>query len=250
MTAAALMHTDDLSLPMRPLQWLLGGAAALALMGLGTHWLLSGADRPLMLLHVTGTLQRVSADEVRAALEPELGAPLAQLSLEEFKRRVEALPWVARARVEREWPDALRVRIWERQVFARWGESALLDDQARVFVPKPSSEMAELPVLAGPPGREADVMQQYREMRDLLADSPFSLSGLSLDARGDWTAQTRSGIELRLGRGEPRAKIEMLLGPAGLGLSARIYEVLYIDLRYSNGIAVGWKVAEEGDTNG
>lgn len=250
MTAGVLMHSQDIFSPTRAPHWLMGAVAALTLLGLGSHWLLKGAEHPLMKLHVTGVLQNVTAEEVRAALEPELAEPLAQLSLESLKLRVQALPWVARARVEREWPDALRVRIWERQVFARWGESALLDDQGHVFVPSTLDGLMQLPMLSGPAGREDDVMQQYRSLRDLLADSPYALAGLMLDVRGEWTAQTQSGIELRLGRSEPREKIEMLMGPAGRGLVTRLTEVRYVDLRYSNGIAVGWKLAEEGDTNG
>ena len=87
----------------------------------------------------------------------------------------------------------------------------------------------------------------YQRLSTALAATPLALSGLSLDARGEWTAQTYAGVELRLGQGAPDEHVAVLTGSASRALSTRWREVAYVDLRYTNGFSVGWKdqAAEE-----
>ena len=66
--------------------------------------------------------------------------------------RVEALPWVARASIERVLPDRLEVRITERTAFAVWrlGDRAfLIDKTGRVLAPVKAQSVAALPQVAG-----------------------------------------------------------------------------------------------------
>ncbi|MEU6233339.1 FtsQ-type POTRA domain-containing protein [Kitasatospora sp. NPDC047058] len=61
---------------------------------------------------------RLTADQVRAAVG-ELGdGPLAQVDLADVTRRVEAIPRVAGAEVWRGWPHTLQVKITQRQAVA------------------------------------------------------------------------------------------------------------------------------------
>jgi cell division septal protein FtsQ len=69
----------------------------------------------------------------RAALE---GRSLLTLDEQAAARRVEALPWVRRAQVQRWWPSTLAVRVEERQPVAVWvkgGETYLVDEEGRVL---------------------------------------------------------------------------------------------------------------------
>ena len=71
--------------------------------------------------------------------------------------------------------------------------------------------------------------------------TPFVPSALSENARGEWTAVTATGIELRLGRGAPTDAVARLAGPVRMALTERLQEVAYVDLHYVNGFAVGWR---------
>lgn len=247
------MHFDDLPSAQQPPQmqpgmpqarqwgpWLWGGTALVA--ALGAAWLflsLSGAER-IREVHIEGYFERVPATEVEAVIESFLDIALADLDLDAAKAAVERLPWVSHARVERVWPDRLRVRVWERQPFARWGDDQLLDSESRRF--KPAAPLPEgLPQLSGAQGGEAQIARTFRELSVQLADGPFAIRGLARDARGEWTARTVSGAELRFGRSDPSAALEVLKGPARKSLESRIEDVAYVDLRYSNGFSVGWQ---------
>lgn len=192
-------------------------------------------------VRIEGRLNHVSATEVEAAIRPLLDARFIEVDLDRIHDVAAALPWVSSVRVERQWPSIVRLRVWEREPVARWGgDEHLLDGQATEFATAGRSVPAGLPVLSGPPGSAPAVLERYRQLSEPLKGSLFELQSLSQDARGDWTAIARNGVELRFGRGDWSAAQGYLLGPATVALRERIAQVHHVDLRYTNGFSVGW----------
>jgi cell division protein FtsQ len=201
-----------------------------------------GGPRAALMLEIAGDLQRVPAEAVQRIVAPRLNQDFYELDLAAVKAAVEALPWVARARVERAWPGTVRVHVQEHRAVARWGERALLSDQDAVFTPPAiPDDLAGAPRLAGPDGGQAAVREAFEGLRAQLADTPFAPVALEQNARGAWTARTEQGIELRLGRGSPLDAVARLAGPVRTALEGRLQEVTYVDLHYINGFAVGWR---------
>lgn len=141
----------------RRLRLLGGTAAVLALLG-GAY----GATRSPLLdvedVRVTGAVG-TSRDGIAAAgLRP--GRPMTDIDPGAAARRLEALPWVSRARVERQWPDTVSVRIVERSATAAAalpeGGWALADAHGRVlaWVAERPAGLVELrgAERPGPPG--------------------------------------------------------------------------------------------------
>jgi len=201
-----------------------------------------GGPREALTLEIGGELNRVVPDAVRRIVAPRLGADFYELDLAAVKAAVETLPWVARARVERAWPGTVRVHVQEHRAVARWGERALLSERDVVFTPPDiPADLADTPRLAGPEGQQGVVREAYDGLRAQLADTPFAPVQLEQNARGEWTARTAEGIELRLGRGAPLDAVARLSGPVRTALEGRLQEVTYVDLHYINGFAVGWR---------
>jgi cell division protein FtsQ len=215
--------------------------AALLVTALAVHLLRPQFDLPLTSLRIDGELQRLSAAQIAAAAAIAPGVHLFDADLTALRARVEALPWVAHARVSRLWPDRVAVRVWERMPIARWGDAGLVDSESRSFTPAASEIPDGLPRLAGPDGREADVVTAYRALKAALEGSRLAPVALTLDARGEWSAVTADGISLHFGNGNPAASAALLLGPASHALAEHFDQVASIDLHYSNGFAVGWK---------
>ncbi|MGH8481751.1 MAG: cell division protein FtsQ/DivIB, partial [Nevskiaceae bacterium] len=201
-----------------------------------------GGPRAALTLEIGGELGRVPADAVQRVAAPRLNQDFYELDLAGVKAAVEALPWVARARVERAWPGTVRVHVQEHRAVARWGERALLSDQDVVFTPPElPADLAGAPRLAGPNGQQAAVREAFTGLREQLADTPFAPIALEQNVRGEWTARTEQAIELRLGRGAPLDAVARLAGPVRTALEGRLQEVTYVDLHYINGFAVGWR---------
>ena len=202
-----------------------------------------GAGPQVQRRDIQGDFSNVLPTEIQAVVSSRLRPGFFALDLERLRLDIEALPWVARARVDRAWPNTLSIEIWEHQALAQWGESALLSADGSVFLP--STLPAGLPLLAGPSGSQAQVQTAWKQLAAALETSLFQLVGLRLDARDNWLALTEGGIELRLGRGDPLMRLPVLLGPAQRALQHRLDEVAYIDLRHDNGFAVGWRPPAE-----
>ncbi|MBN1237979.1 MAG: FtsQ-type POTRA domain-containing protein, partial [Gammaproteobacteria bacterium] len=104
-------------------------------------------DRPVDRLIIEGPFQRVTPVQVEAALAPELGQGFLSVDLDELRRRVEALPWVDKARLRRSWPDALVVHVSEHRAAARWGDTGLMNERGELFAERAPHAFPELPRL-------------------------------------------------------------------------------------------------------
>lgn len=234
------------SLPSLPSFKLSSGLSIVGsvLLGVLLLWALVPEDLPLTQLEVRGEFQHLQPEDVRGAAQPYLAAPFFSVNLDEVRVAVAALPWVARVRVERQWPGAISVRVWERQSYARWNDDAVLDTESRAFTPHAGEIPTGLPLLGGSPGHEMEVAQTWHRLSPALSEGGLQLIGLSRDVRGEWTARTVTGIELRFGQDPPDERLPMLTQVAQRSLEGRWEQVQYIDLRYTNGFAVGWREAE------
>ena len=197
-------------------------------------------NRPIETVRIEGHFQHLTAVQLAAAADVGSGEHLFDADLVAVRTRVEALPWVAGARVMRVWPDALAISVREREPVARWGDDGLLDRDGNPFRPSSSDLDVALPQLAGPDDRADEVLDTYKRLSAALSSGLFALAGLTLDERGEWTATTRSKVVLRLGQDDPLAQIALIQGAVTDSLAQQMDAVAYVDLRYPNGFAVGW----------
>lgn len=223
------------------LRGLLVSAAAVLATGIGCRYALARLDQPVRQVAITGAGRHVSTEEVRAAIAANIQGRLLQVDLQALRVAVERIPWVASARVDRVWPAELAVHLRERELFARWGEHAALSTEGVVFAAREKQMPETLPRLDGPEGREHEVMEMYRALADRLTETAFAPTGVSLDARGDWSATTTSGVLLRFGRGSPLKAVDRLKTAVLPALASRLNQIARIDLRYANGFAVAWR---------
>jgi cell division protein FtsQ len=198
-------------------------------------------DQPVRNLVVEGTFQRVTPIQVEAAVAEGLEAGFMTVNLSSLRERVQELDWVDRANVGRRWPDTLIVRVTEHQAAARWGERGLLNVRGELFTERSQHSFPELPSLAGPPGSERDVARRYLAVRGRLAEAGLTLESLGVDARGAWRIVLGGGQEIRLGRRDIDERLYRFFDVVAPALAADLKRVEYVDLRYTNGFAVGWR---------
>jgi len=98
-----------------------------------------------------------------------------------------------------------------------------------------------IPRLYGPKGSERDVMNLFIKIDTLLTGRGLYLEALTLDVRGSWSFTIKPTIEIKLGKTEIDQKLERFFLALDQTLLAKINKVSYIDLRYSEGMAISWK---------
>jgi len=214
---------------------LLGGSiAAMAAL----TWAL---DRPIRVISMDGAFQRVSPGEIEKAVLPFTNAGFLSADLDRIQRAVEAVPWVDRARVQRRFPNSLHVTVVEETAMARWGESGLLNTRGELFIREAAHVPAELPRLSGPDGTESQVAQRYLAAQGRMLEAGLRIAALRLDERGAWEMDLDSGVTVRLGRRDVDERIDRFIRTASQVISHRLNDINYVDMRYSNGFAIGWR---------
>jgi cell division protein FtsQ len=196
---------------------------------------------PVSRVVFTGNLKHVDRKEMVAKVQPMLaGAGFMTVDIAAIRATLREIPWIASVSVARSWPDQLVVAVTEQDPIARWGEDGLLSRSGDVFRPQPLLNVGELPALFGPDALARDVVSHYAELSDLLAAQGLKLASLGTDDRGSWRAELQGGVVLRLGSGDVLKKMQRFLRIYRGDLGAQFTRVHYVDLRYSNGLAVGW----------
>lgn len=225
----------------------LGGAGILVLaLGIGV---LAWLARPLLAgpklttLTLSGRLTHVDPAAVQRAVIPELGSGFFTTRVDHIGEAVAALPWVASVSVRREWPHTLHIDVVEEVPVARWNGDGLMDAQGQVFVHNGDKAYASLPMLSGRDDAARDVLAQYDTLAALLQPRGIAIVALSVDARGAATVELDDGIEVRLGREDAEQRLARFSAVALPALAAKLATVAYVDMRYTNGFAVGWKTA-------
>jgi len=184
-------------------------------------------------VEVRGTTQ-VTPDAVQAAAGVHPGDPMVWLDAGDVAGRVETLPWVRHASVQREWPDTVRITVRERAPVA-WvaaGDGAfLVVDRTGRGLAVDSTQPAGLPqlldVTPAPVGAAITPVGGAWLAGHLRADELALVASITVrDARA--TLQVTSGQEVRFGRlsqvGDKMRAAVAVLGQPGIG------ERTYIDV--------------------
>jgi cell division protein FtsQ len=231
--------TGFAQLPWRRIGTALGALAALGAIGAAMLFLL---NQPIESIRVEGQFQHLSAQDVEKAVRAQLhGAGLVSVRLDDVRRALRLLPWVSAATVQRSWPRGLTVTVVEQQAVARWNSTDLVNAHGDLFSGDARFVPPELPQLAGPPGTEADVVARYLALQERIEESGVRLTALRLDARGAWELQLDDGVTVRFGRRQVDERFERFLTVALRMVCQRAADIAYVDMRYTNGFAVGWR---------
>jgi cell division protein FtsQ len=184
--------------------------------------------------------KHTSGEDILAALGVSQRTPILGLDLVDAKRRIESLPWVASAEVERRLPHALRIVITERTPVAilQTADRSVLIDAQGVQIVQVAAQSAGLPIVTGRGAAE--------NVAELLAElTAFPELGSRVKAAvrvGDrrWDVKLDSvetGIEVRLPETEAAAAWGRL---AELDRKHRLLarDVALIDLRLPDRMVV------------
>lgn len=226
--------------PVRLIGWL----AALALLALPVVGLLQGwfaaSSWPIRKLSVQAEYQHVSAEAIRQAVLPHIRQGFFATDLGAVRQAIDALPWVASASARKQWPDTLVIRVQERQPFAHWDATRLIDHHGRVFSVPGAAAVRGLPSLSGPEGRLAEVVHFYMQVRQRLAAVGLHVTGAHLDNRGGWRVDLTDGARLVVGRTAPDQRLARFASVYRALAGTHDQPFIYADLRYTNGFAVRW----------
>jgi cell division protein FtsQ len=100
------------------------------------------------------------------------------------------------------------------------------------------------------------VAKRYLASQGRVAEAGMRIVALRLDARGAWEFDLANGVTVRLGRRQIDERFERFMSTAAKVVTQRADDIQYVDMRYTNGFAIGWRGAvargpdEDGSKNG
>jgi cell division protein FtsQ len=140
-----------------------------------------------------------SSEAILRTVGARRGTPILGVSPEAAKTRLEGLPWVRSASVERRLPDTLRIRLVEREPFALWqrdGKLALIDRDGTVITDEKLGRFPGLVVLVGDeaPRRAAELMEMLAGQPELAR----RVAAAVLVGGRRWNIRLDNGIDIEL----------------------------------------------------
>ncbi|MCZ4279289.1 FtsQ-type POTRA domain-containing protein [Kiloniella laminariae] len=149
---------------------------------------------------------RTKAAAILTKLDVERGTPILAFSPEEAKLKIEALPWVKQAVVERRLPNVIYVNLIEREPLALWQQDGVLhviDQEGDVIESSKASNFAKLPLIVG-----SDAPSYAREILALLESEPELGGQVEAAVRVSgrrWNIRLNNGVDVQLPEENPEA---------------------------------------------
>ena len=218
------------------------GAGVLAVAAVAVVLVMWAFNQPIETVAVEGRFQRVTPVDVERAVKNQVhGAGLLSVDLSAVRRAIHTLPWVDAVSVQRAWPRGLDVLVIEQSAAARWGERGLLNTRGELFDTDERHIPPELAQLSGPNGKESQVAQRYLAAQGRLLQAGLRCTAMRLDARGAWELDLANGVTVRLGRRQVDERFEKFMTAALKLVTQRGEDIAYVDMRYTNEFAIGWR---------
>lgn len=175
--------------------------------------------------------RRAERQAILDALRVSRGTPIFGIDLDAARTRLETIPWVRAAAVERRLPDTIYIRLVESEPAAIWQHHKRFDliDQNGAVIP--GARVEEFPTLLQVIGDGAP--QAASDLLDMLASEPAIADRVNAAIRlGNrrWNLKLDNGIEIALPEDSPDAAWHRL---AALDRSDHLLEreLLLVDLR-------------------
>jgi cell division protein FtsQ len=197
-------------------------------------------ERPVRQVTVQGDFRYLKQEAVKQAVAPFIHNDYLTVRLGQLRESLEALPWIHRAAVKRNWPDGLNITVEEQKPIAWWGNRLLINNKGSLFSPADAVIAETLPYLEGPVGSQGQVMERYIDLRQTLGSRELSVQSLQLSMRGSWSTALKNGVELVFGSEQVMEKLQRFLAIYDHTLNAYVADIKRVDLRYPNGLAVDW----------
>jgi cell division protein FtsQ len=217
--------------------------------------LLSAVDHPVSTIKVSGAFSYLQEGDVTQKLNGLIGQGFMATDLKSVQARVEELAWVHSATVSRVWPGEIKLVITEQVAVSHWNQGSLLNAEGVVFTPSAlSTDLDSLPLLIGSEqfsaSKKTMMFTTLNALQLGLQEYGLDIERLELKPRNVWNMTLANGIdvamgEIKLNEKDGEQTINAKLERVGKVFSARAsldtQNILRIDARYPNGVAIKWR---------
>jgi cell division protein FtsQ len=218
---------------------------ALVLFARLTYLFLADAKRfPIHAIKVVGSYEHVTRHNFEDVLEKYLSYGFFALPIRKLYAELKAFEWAKEVRVQRIWPDKLKIVLIEKKPVAIW-HHAYMTEQGEIFGHGQVEHENLYPILKGPINQQVDVLQMYENLSKILSIYRLKASKLYLRENQAWELTLENGVTIRLGKQDLQKRLEHFCRAYPALVSNTTAQLVSADLRYERGMAVRWKDIQE-----
>ena len=239
--AAYLKKKELPSISYGWINWTLPLVLACVVLFYAENHLSNPSTLPVNKIQVHGAFVNVDESMLHSAVSGVVAGGYFNVDVERVREVVEQLPWVNEASVRRVWPDTLSVSVVEQKPVAISNKAGLINAKGDVFKPLNNKLSTSLPVFDGSAKLNKIMLSKYHAMSEVLVTINRKITYLKIDARHAVELELDNGLKVVLGREDNMHRLERLMSIYNKVLISRVNDIEVIDLRYTNGMAIGWK---------
>jgi cell division protein FtsQ len=197
--------------------------------------------QPIQHVRVEGKFQYISKEDIEAQIGPLVQVGYFGVDLQLIREAIMRLPWTEKVQVEREWPNRIKLRIYEQRPVIRWQADGLLNRHGDIFKPLNLDKFQVLPVLYAPVDQRHQLLEVMQGLGVTLKDQGWYLAEFNVSERHAWLLRMENGMIIQLGRLQPLEKFTLLMQALTIAGAELVSKMAYIDMRYPNGFTVRWR---------
>ena len=124
---------------------------------------------------------------------------------------------------------------------AKWNQNAYLLDNGQIYSSQKILTHALLPGINSTQNDAPAVLELYYTFKADLATEALSIQTLNETSDREYVVVLNNGIVLNLGDKDLQQRVHRFVKTYPLELIDKASDIAYVDLRYENGMAVGWR---------
>ncbi len=193
-------------------------------------------------INLKAEFNRVTAEQIRVEIAATSERSFFNINIEEIRNQLLQIPWVQNVNILKKWPNTLLVTVIEHKAIAVWNTDKLLNMNGEIFEVDSVASIESLPHIFGQDNLSVSILTKFIRFNELFKSTGLDISSASISPRGGWDLTLSNGINVNLGTSQKDSKL-IRLAETWINL-LKLHEQIpeYIDLRYSNGYVVKWKV--------
>ncbi|CRK85457.1 Cell division protein FtsQ [Candidatus Providencia siddallii] len=193
-------------------------------------------------IYLTGDLHYTTNEDIKKAIfSTENIGTFMSVNITAIKNKIIMIPWIHKITVRKQWPDKLKIYIIEYIPYARWNDKNIIDKNGEIFnIPYNKINKYDYVLLYSPPGTQKDILSKYNFLKKILDLQKLKIKSFSISKRYAWQIVLDNNIRIELGKKNLSERLNRFLKIYPLLLQQITdKQIDYIDLRYTNGAAVG-----------
>lgn len=204
---------------------------------------------PVNTVKISANFEHISRGDIEEVLDRYNNSSFIMLPISRLQADLSALNWAKNIKINRIWPDTLKITITEKTPIAMWRKSFITDDGNIISSNNQTVQRSglehSLPKLNGPEDQQQEVLQNYQKLSKLLSSYGLHADSLHLHNNQSWDLYLADGAVLRLGKRDIEKRVLRFCKAYSAVFADKSEKLASVDLRYPHGMAVQWNASNK-----